>query len=175
MHLAPTIQSNSRRLPIYSQPNSAGSGDYGFLIKNPSCAGFLHGGLDVVIFKVATSSTKAEIEFNQQTRNYELIHRISLWRKNLSDASTDASVDSISATVDSLLEAVDYNGISSINLINFNYDVVNAEHLVAVLRTTFSLRDQVLGWRRALAAAPAVLRRQGFDPEEELFGLDSEP
>lgn len=171
MRLAPVVKNESGRLQVCPRRDNGGAEVYFIIFQSPSRASFSDEITDIGVFRVATSTTKAEIEFNQKAKQLEVLHRINLWKANLSGVAVDASVDGISATVDSLLEAIGYGGVAAVNLASLNFDFVNAEHLVAVLRTTFSWREQILGWKSALVAAPEVLRRQGLDPEEELFGL----
>lgn len=120
-----------------------------------------------------TSVTKQEIELDFQYWQQEKNARTTVWRANLSNPSADGSVDAISDTVDSLLEAIEFGGPSLVKLDNLNFEFINAEHLIAILRTTFTWKEEVPGWRAALNAAPAILEKQGLNPSEELFGLDS--
>lgn len=98
--------------------------------------------------------------------------RAGLWRQHLLDKSSSTDVDCISETVDSVLEAVDVFGPSRVDLGALDLRYANAEHLVAVLRSTFVWRNELPGWKEALAVAPELLQESRLDPELVLKGLD---
>jgi len=109
-----------------------------------------------------------ELVFEFQT----LERKSNAWRTQLLDPTSNTDVDSISETVDSVLEAATNFGPSHVDLASLDLSYANAEHLVAVLRATFVWREQIPGWKAALAAAPDTLRRFGLDPAAVLQGLD---
>lgn len=169
-HLVLENRTEVRKIPVRSRQGASES--YQIMFQSPSCASYANRA-KAFVFNLETSVTKTEIEFNSRSKQIDALYRNNIWSVNLLNRAADTGVDTISVTVDSVLEAISYGGPSMINISCLNFELVNAEHLVAVLRTTFSWRSQVPGWQNALLAAPEILARHDLDPEEELFGLDA--
>lgn len=170
LHSALDVRTEARKIPV--RPRQGEREKYELKFQTPSCASYTSSTKGFA-FNLETSVTKAEIEFNGRSKQIEALCRANIWQVNLLNRTADTSVDAISVTVDSVLEAISYGGPSIVNLSFLKPEFVNAEHLVAILRTTFSWRDQVPGWKNALQAAPVILKMYGLDPEDELFGLDA--
>lgn len=98
--------------------------------------------------------------------------RANLWRESLLSRNASTDVDAISETVDSVLDSVGMFGPESIDLQTPDLNFANAEHLVAILRSTFTWRSRIPGWARALNAAPQLLTDVGLEPALILKGLD---
>jgi len=93
------------------------------------------------------------------------------WEVYLNDVSASVDVDDISETVEAVLDAISQYGLGSLSFSGLNAEQVNGEHLAAMLRTTFTWRDQIDGWRQGLETASLALERSGLDPDEVLLGL----
>jgi hypothetical protein len=108
----------------------------------------------------------------QQRRNQREAHSLALcWKRGVlsPDAAWDA--DTLDRTVEPLFEALIKLGPGAIDLRGLREEEVNGMHLAVVLRGTFAVRHQTLGWQEALKVADAALRRQGIPPQEALIGL----
>lgn len=84
-------------------------------------------------------------------------------------ASTD--VDSLTETVEAVLDAVAEFGPSVLNLKNLRAEYVQGEHLAALLRVSSTWQDEVEDWNDALGVAAKAVVLAGADPTDILFGL----
>lgn len=93
------------------------------------------------------------------------------WEFYLYDVNASVDVDDISETVEAVLDAISQYGLGSLNFSGLNSKQVNGEHLAAMLRTTFTWRNQIEGWQQGMETASLALKRSGLDPDEVLLGL----
>jgi hypothetical protein len=93
------------------------------------------------------------------------------WKRFVLDASAAWDADALDSTVEPLFEALIKLGPSAIDLRGLREEQVNGMHLAVVLRATFTVRHQTLGWQDALKVAESALRKQGCSPQEALMGL----
>jgi len=91
------------------------------------------------------------------------------WQDLVFNPSMDTGVDAITATVELLFQDL-RRGIV-IDLTTVTPEIVSAEHLCAVLRVTFNIRDNVPGWKNAVHVASKALSFVDIDPQDALFGL----
>ena len=101
----------------------------------------------------------------------ESVRAVSLWRQHVFSKAASADVDSISETISYVFQAISEVGPLSIDLSKVDANTVNAEHLVAVLRATFSSRNEITGWNHALQIAQVALRNANLPPEQILAEL----
>lgn len=94
-----------------------------------------------------------------------------MWQGLLLNPESPVDVDSISATVESVLATVEQYGIDALELGNYRADQVSGEHLAAILRVTSSARDELPEWGIALNVATEALLLAGSDPDDALFGM----
>lgn len=84
-------------------------------------------------------------------------------------ASTD--VDSLTETVEAVLDAVAEFGPSVLRLKDLHAENVQGEHLAALLRVTSTWQEDVPDWTDALDVAAKAVVLAGSDPEDILFGM----
>jgi len=82
-----------------------------------------------------------------------------------------ADVDSLTETVEAVLDAVAEFGPSVLNLRNLRAEYVQGEHLAALLRVTSTWQDEVADWNEALGVAAKAVVLAGSDPDDILFGM----
>jgi hypothetical protein len=108
----------------------------------------------------------------QKTRNQREAQSLALrWKHSVLLPSAPWDADALDQTVEPLFEALIKLGPSAIDLRGLRADQVNGMHLAVVLRGTFAVKHQTLGWQEALRVAEAALRRQALPPEQALLGL----
>lgn len=115
------------------------------------------------------SAALAEVEVSLKTR--ELATATSRWQKNVLNRTAPDDVDSLTETVDAVMEVIVGVGPYALSLVGLNPSVVHAEHLAAVLRASSSWRDEVPGWDEALHVAKAAAVGSNLDVDDVLFGL----
>lgn len=93
------------------------------------------------------------------------------WKREVLNPQAPWDADALDQTVEPLFEALIRLGPSAIDLRGFREEEVSGMHLAVVLRGTFAVRHQTLGWDEALGVAASALRRHNLPSEEGLVGL----
>lgn len=93
------------------------------------------------------------------------------WQRHVFDPSSPSNVDSLTDTVEAVLDFIAEFGPSSIALSGFQPTAVQGEHLAALLRASSTWRDEIPGWHDALGVARAAIELAGLDPNDALFGM----
>ncbi len=93
------------------------------------------------------------------------------WQRHLFDINASADVDTLSETVESVLDVLAELGPAAIDLTGLSARNVQGEHLAAVLRATATWDSQTPGWFDALQVAKLALQREKIDPLDALYGL----
>jgi len=93
------------------------------------------------------------------------------WKHFVVDVAAPTDVDSISETIERVLETIVRFGPQSIDLADLPDERLNGEHLAAVLRATYVWRDTIPGWQAAVQRANEALVRAGINPFDALIGL----
>lgn len=93
------------------------------------------------------------------------------WARAVLDPKSSTSIDAIADTVARTMGFVSKAGPQGLDLTSLSPDVVQGEHLAAVLRCTFKYRSAIRGWTAALLVARQALQAQGADADDALFGL----
>lgn len=96
---------------------------------------------------------------------------IPIWKQNILDLNKTTDVDSISETIDSVFDTFEKEGYLGIDLCFVKSDGVNTEHLAGVLRATSSVNGNIQGWKHALSICYVSAQKNGYDPDDVLFGL----
>ena len=94
-----------------------------------------------------------------------------LWLKNASNESISTDVDSLSDTAADVIDNIRRIGVDSIDLSILKEDSINVEHLLTVLRVTYSIRENIIGWNKSLAMAESITRKMNLDSNDLLYGL----
>lgn len=74
-------------------------------------------------------------------------------------------------TISSLIDEVTSRGSESIDFSEFVGGEINLGHTAAILRCTYTCRNEISGWFELLAAATAAFHKHGYDPQRMLKGL----
>lgn len=93
------------------------------------------------------------------------------WSVHVLNPHAAADVDTLTETVEAILDFVFQFGPNSLSLKEIKYNFVQPEHLAAILRSTSTWRNQVDGWNDALEIAIAATKSAGLDPNDVLFGM----
>lgn len=96
------------------------------------------------------------------------------WKQNVLNANISTDVDVISETVESLFFDIESGGIESIDLSNIldsPKQNISLEHLVTVLRTTYTWKDKIHGWNECLAIARKLTIERQIDISDLLSGM----
>lgn len=102
----------------------------------------------------------------------DTVNRANTWQHYLLDPAAPATVAAISETIAAAYKTLSIYGPTGLSLLKLRADSVQGEHLAAVLRASFRLRNQIPGWKPALEVARTALLRQGIDPADALVGLN---
>lgn len=94
-----------------------------------------------------------------------------LWKRHVLEPNAPSDVDSLTETVETVMDYVADFGPGALDLSGLNPAGVQCEHLAAVLRATSLWQDDVHGWHEALMVAQEACERAGQDAEDVLFGM----
>lgn len=171
MHLNQYLQSDSTII-FRIASRHGGAGDFQAVIPadnsiSSGAKGMLPGPIAQGSYSTRLASVR-ELMFGLRAR----YQRANVWRQHLLNKESSTDVDTISETVDSVLEAVAFLGASRIDLEHIDLPNTNMEHLVAILRSTFSWRRELPGWHAALAVARELLNQGHINSDVVLQGLD---
>ena len=81
-------------------------------------------------------------------------------------------VEEIGRTVNHVMAVIECLGPKAINLTAVEAKTLQPDHMLAVLRSTFLYRDDVLGWTYALGELKVALQAAGHEPQEVVVGLE---
>jgi len=95
----------------------------------------------------------------------------SRWKKLVLDPAAGKKSKDLTRTTEPVFDALLRVGPAAIDLRNLPEDSINGMHLAVVLRVTFSRRNQVPGWAKALQTAIKTLKSSGANVELVLAGL----
>lgn len=93
------------------------------------------------------------------------------WKDFVMAPGSPVDVDSLTDTVDGVLDVIEDFGPEFISLHGLSAEKVNGEHLAALLRASSTWQTAVPGWDEALEVAKESLLRSGQDPEDALYGM----
>lgn len=93
------------------------------------------------------------------------------WKRNLFNTASLVDVDDLSATIEGVYNTISLFGPGWLDLAGLDVDLIQGEHLAAILRATVPWKEYVRGWDEALSISEIALKRSGVDPEDALFGL----
>lgn len=93
------------------------------------------------------------------------------WKRYIFDLSAPNDVDALSETIEAIYDAIDRYGPGSVNLATLPTTAINGEHLAAILRSTYSFRNQIIGWDHAREIAIKALQSASIDIDDALAGL----
>jgi hypothetical protein len=113
----------------------------------------------------------AQFVIDAQIRAVKLAEATSRWRRFVLDRAAPDDVDSLTETVDAVLDVIAEIGPSALSLRDMHPETVHPEHLAAVLRASSNWRHDVPGWDQALEVARAAVLRANLDADDVLFGL----
>jgi hypothetical protein len=88
------------------------------------------------------------------------------WRTGLFDLSAPYNADGLTPTVMGTYRFLMSFGPRAIDLRGLNVHAVNGMHLATILRSTYSWRGEIPGWREAVIVACKALERGGFSVED---------
>ena len=95
----------------------------------------------------------------------------SRWKKLVLDPAAGKKSKDPTRTTEPVFDALLRVGPAAIDLRDLPEDSVNGMHLAVVLRVTFSRRNQVTGWAKALQTAIKTLKSSGANVDLILAGL----
>ncbi len=100
------------------------------------------------------------------------------WAKYVCDSYASTDVDAISDTVELVFQALDESEVLNFDSPciqqAFEDGDINLEHMIAALRTTYSIRNreiQVVGWYEACKRCRHLCRKSGQDVSAIMHGL----
>ena len=122
-------------------------------------------------FKHGSFGDAAQLELLLQMT--ELKHTVAIEKvgRHVFNPRAATDVDSITETVEAVLDAVAEFGPSVLKLQNLRPENVQGEHLAALLRVSSTWQDDVLDWGNALEVAANAVTLAGSDPKDILFGM----
>jgi len=95
----------------------------------------------------------------------------SQWWEHVFNPRAPTDVDSITKTVEGVLDFIAAFGPESLSLRGLQPESVQGEHLAALLRASSTWCDQIAGWHEGLNVAQAAIAMAGEDPRDALFGM----
>lgn len=100
-----------------------------------------------------------------------LLDANTLWQQHVFNPTASADIDSLTETVEGILNFIAEFGPSCISLNGFQPLAVQGEHLATLLRASSTWRDEIEGWDNALDVAKEALIRENINPADALFGM----
>jgi hypothetical protein len=122
-------------------------------------------------FKHASFGNAAQLGLLMQMTEWKQTVAVERVGRHVFNPHSSADVDSLTETVEAVLDAVSEFGPSVIKLKNLRAEQVQGEHLAALLRVTSTWQDEVADWKDALGVASKAVLLAGSDPEDILFGM----
>lgn len=95
------------------------------------------------------------------------------WLTNVNDANASTTAKSLAKTINTLMAVLRAGDVAAINLSLIDRGTPSAEHLVAILRSLYSWRETIPGWRELHDFAKVNLASRNYDAERLLRGLDA--
>lgn len=95
------------------------------------------------------------------------------WTKHILNQFSATNIETLTETVDLIVEHVDIYGYHSLDLsiLNDKFYDINVEHLATFLRVTFGHKEQIPNWQNGLTAAIHKCHIDRIDIEDLLYGL----
>lgn len=125
----------------------------------------------LVEVKMPSYGDAAQFDLETHVKLVKLAEATDRWRRYVLDRDAPDDLDSLTETVEAVVDVVSGIGPQALSLQDLHPEVVHAEHLAAVLRSSSSWRHEVPGWDEALGVAIAAARQMNFDVHDVLFGL----
>jgi hypothetical protein len=95
------------------------------------------------------------------------------WTKHIFNRFSETDIESLTETVDLIVQHVDIYGYKSLDLsILLNkFDDINVEHLATFLRVTNKHKDNIPHWQDGLTTAIHKCHIQRLDINDLLYGI----
>lgn len=166
----------SRRAYAMPTPGPSVKRQRNFVLRAPGAASF-KGGIEYVIHRgrnAVKSIDASLIESWLATKvvNAALPTELPTWVRNANNIEADISLEAISNTVSSLLSAITEKGTEAVSFHALVASRGKAEHLVAILRSTFPWRTEIGGWRQFEQSVRRDLHDRGMDVSKVMKGLE---
>lgn len=122
-------------------------------------------------FKHGSFGDAAQLGLLLQMTEWKQTVAVEKFRRHVFNPHASTDVDSLTETVEAVLDAVAEFGPSVIKLQHLCAEHIQGEHLAALLRVTSTWQNEVPDWTEALGVAANAVSLAGSDPEEILFGM----
>lgn len=93
------------------------------------------------------------------------------WKKHVLNPNAPSDVDTLTETVEAVMDYVAEFGPGSLDLSGLNPADVHCEHLASVLRATSYWQTEIPEWTDALMVASDACKHSGHEVHDVLFGM----
>lgn len=122
-------------------------------------------------FKHGSFGDAAQLSLLLQMMDWKQNVAVEKIGRHLFNRHASVDVDTLTETVEAVLDAVAEFGPSVLKLQNLHEENVQGEHLAALLRVTSTWQYEVENWDYALGVAKKAVILAGDDPEDIMFGM----
>ncbi|WP_152615219.1 hypothetical protein [Janthinobacterium lividum] len=147
-----------------------------FVVRSPGAASF-KGGTEYAIHKGRKAIKSVDASIIESWLAAKVVTAAiptesPTWVRNANNIEANISLEAISDTVSSLLSAITEKGTKAVSFHALVASRGKAEHLVAILRSTFPWRAEIGGWRQFEQAVRRDLYNRGMDVSKVMKGLE---